>query len=438
MKTKVVLSFFILFAILLSSINAIGKTKDFQPIKSSLDVGEYAVIIEGYDWGAAVSKVILPMEETVTSVEIDDFSVQVERKSECGEITQNASGERTVIYGYVSDDKGNRLEEGVNITLVMSVGPNLPLGSPLQYFRGENCRGTTWIDYEMTITNTSTNQKWDTQAKQIMPIVDDFSLSGSFTYKDITMSYASFIPKTENKKSPLLIWLHGGGEGGSDPTIPLLGNKAANYASDEIQDYFSGAYVLVPQCPTRWMDTGKGSSTSGEENDMYNEPLMALIKEYVAANPGIDANRIYVGGCSNGGYESLKLLLLHPDYFAAGFISSVAYKSAYLTDTQIESIKNVPIWFVHSADDGTTVPEETCLPIYKRLIDSGAKNIHMSFYDHVVDITGFFGGENYNYPGHWSWVYLHANKCKYDFDGTIVKVDGRPATIMEWLAAQKN
>ena len=184
------------------------------------------------------------------------------------------------------------------------------------------------------------------------------------------------------------------------------------------------------------MDTGQGGSTSGQEDDMYYEALLALFENIVSTNPGIDANRIYVGGCSNGGYISLKLILEAPDYFAAGYISSLAYRSAYLTDDQVESIKNVPIWFVQSADDGTTVPEETVIPVYERLIEAGAQNVHFSFYDHVVDITGFYGGENYRYSGHWSWVYLHANKSKYDYDGTPVKLDGRPVTIMEWMAAQ--
>jgi predicted peptidase len=131
-----------------------------------------------------------------------------------------------------------------------------------------------------------------------------------------------------------------------------------------------------------------------------------------------------------------KLLLLHPDYFAAGLISSCSYRPANLTDEQIASLKDVPIWFIHAADDGTTVPEETALPFYKRLKDAGAKNVHLSFYEHVTDVTGFFGGENYLYPGHWSWVYLHANKCRNDFDGSPVKIGGRPVTIMEWTAAQ--
>lgn len=96
-----------------------------------------------------------------------------------------------------------------------------------------------------------------------------------------------------------------------------------------------------------------------------------------------------------------------------------------------------PFGLYRPADDGTTIPEETGLPFYKHLIEAGAENVHMSYYDHVVDITVFYGGENYLYPGHWSWVYLHANKCKYNLDGSPVKINDRPVTIMEWLAAQR-
>ena len=184
------------------------------------------------------------------------------------------------------------------------------------------------------------------------------------------------------------------------------------------------------------MHNREGVMTHGREDDVYNVPLMALIRSFVSSHPGIDTDRIYVGGCSNGGYMALKLLLLHPGYFAAGFISSLAYESRYLSDEQIKSIARIPIWFVQSADDKTTVPEETVLPVYRRLEAAGAGNVHLSFYDHVVDITGLFGGEDHHYNGHWSWIYLHANKCRLDFDGKPVALEGRPVTIMEWLAAQ--
>jgi predicted esterase len=400
--------------------------------------GEYTVVVEGFDWGPGVSKVILSLGESVSSASAHDYTVAVKRSTDCVELAPEESiGERIVLHAYVSDAKGSPRAEGAHVTLVLAVSPEWILSNPLQYTRGGKCRGNNWVDYGLTVTDATGERVWDTEAGRLRPLVDRFDLSGRFVHdEEMTLSYASYAPATANGKAPLLIWLHGGGEGGTDPSIPLLANRAANYASDEIQTIFDGAYVLVPQCPGAWMHNSKGVMTHGAENDIYNGPLMALIRDYVANQPGIDASRIYVGGCSNGGYMALKLMLLHPDYFAAGFISSLAYQSQYISDEQIESVAHLPIWFVHSADDGTTRPEETVLPVYERLKLAGGENVHASYYDHVVDITGFFGGDDYYYNGHWSWVYLHANKCRLDRDGSPVRVAGKPVTIMEWLAAQ--
>ena len=114
----------------------------------------------------------------------------------------------------------------------------------------------------------------------------------------------------------------------------------------------------------------------------------------------------------------------------------MAYQNENITNAQVDKIKDVPIWFVHAKDDGTTIPEKTVVPLYKRLIGAGSKNVHFSFYDHVTDITGFFGGDDYYYNGHWSWIYSHANHASLDFDGKPVMLNNRPVTIMEWLAEQ--
>ena len=399
--------------------------------------GRYTIVVEGYDWGAGVSKVILSMDKPLSSASARDYAVAVKRTTDCGPMTpEQTEGERLVVDAYVSDAKGAKRDEGSYVTLVLGVAPGWVLGSPIQYFRNDKCSGNVWVDYGVTVTDKASGRIWDTGAGRVSPLVDRFDLSGKFVHSGKTFSYASFTPRASRAKSPLLIWLHGGGEGGSDPTIPLLGNRATNYASDAIQAVFDGAYVLVPQCPGAWMHNAAGVMTLGKEDDVYNVPLMALIRDYVARNPGVDQDRIYLGGCSNGGYMTLKLMLLHPEYFAAGFISSLAYQSQYLSDEQIKRVAPLPMWFVHSADDQTTPPAETVLPVYERLRAAGARNVHLSYYDHVVDITGFFGGDDYRYNGHWSWVYLHANLCRRDRDGSPVRVDGRPVSVMEWLSAQ--
>ena len=402
--------------------------------------GKYTLVIEGFDWGAAVSKVILPQPEPISTVNDTDFQVTATRHTDCLDLPANQkAGERRVVFAYVSDEAGNRVGEGDHVTLVLAVGPDLYIGYPLQYLSGEDCRGTKWLDYQLEVKNTATGQIWNQEQSRRFPLIDRFDLTGRFHHveSDIKLRYASFVPKKADTKRPLIIWLHGGGEGGTDTSVPLLANRAANYASDEIQAIFGGAYVLVPQTPGAWMHTAEGKYFRGRENDAYNVPLMALIRDYVARHPQIDTNRIYVGGCSNGGYMSFKLIVLYPDYFAAGFVVALAYRSTDILDDEINAIKNVPIWFVQSADDQVTPANITATPVYERLINAGAKNVHYSLTDHVVDITGFYGGDAYRYNGHLSWIYVHANRSRLDFDGSPVLLDGRPVSIMEWLAGQE-
>lgn len=412
--------------------------KESPEPKTEVFAGNYTVVIEGYDWGPAVSKVVLSMDETIAETKASNFLVQVERRAEGAVLnTADAKGERQVVYAYISDAKGNRVVEGNHVTLVLYVSPEDSLGSPIQYIRVKNRGSNQWIDYKMTITQTPSKKVWDVESGRIVPSIDKFDLTGSYSQNGVSLTYGSFTPKSNNQ-SPLIIWLHGGGEGGTDPSIALIANKAANYASDKIQAIFGGAYVLVPQTPTFWMESDSGAYTRGDTNDIYNEALMGLIKKYVADNPNIDQNRIYIGGCSNGGYMSLKLILLNPDYFAAAFISALAYQEKYITDEQIQSVKNVPIWFVHSKDDQTTVPTETVVPLYHRLMTANAENIHFSFYDHVTDLSGLYGGNEYRFNGHWSWIYSHANHADFDYDGKPVQLDGKRVTIMEWMAEQQN
>ncbi|MEM9836194.1 MAG: prolyl oligopeptidase family serine peptidase [Bacteroidota bacterium] len=393
--------------------------------------GKYTIVVAGYDWGPAVSKVIIGLDKAVAQVDKDDFNVTAERSVE-GDILETDG--RQVIFAYPSNVRGERVDKGSFVTLVLQIGPDESIASPFHFMEGRN----RWIDYHLDVYQASTDQHWTEEAGRMMPQVERFDLTGRFDYQGkFTLPYASFIPENEMGKRPLIIWLHGGGEGGNDPTIPLLANLATNYAAPEIQDYFDGAFVLVPQCPGAWMHNAAGISTWGKENDIYNEGLMALIKDYVAQHPTIDTDRIYVGGCSNGGYMSLKLLMLYPDYFAAAFPSASAYKSEYLTDEALTTIKDIPIWLIHAKDDPVTEAEDTAIPTYERLMALGAKDVHLSLFDHVVDVTGFFGGDNYYYLGHFSWVYSHKNLCRLDYDGKPVLHQGKPVTLMEWLAAQE-
>lgn len=400
--------------------------------------GEYTLIVEGYDWGPGANKVVLSVGKMTSETSANDFSVKVKRSAEGVEMSlAESKGARKVVHAYVSDKNGNFLDQGTFVTLVLLVSPTDPLSSPMKYIFKDGRGTNTWIDYRLTITNSKSKKVWDMENRRIMPQVDKFDLSGTYSENGTDLTYAAYSPTVDAKKVPLIIWLHGGGEGGTDTSVPLMANKATNYASDEIQLIFGGAHVLVPQSPTFWMQSASGQYTRGKENDIYNVALMGLIKKYVSENSNIDEERIYIGGCSNGGYMSLKLIMEHPDYFAAAYISALAFHAKFVTDEQIESIKNIPIWFLHCKDDPVTKPEETVVPLYTRLKSSGAPNVHFSFYDNATDITGLFGGKDFRYNGHFSWIYSHSNHANFGFDDEAVIVEGKPVSIMEWLSLQR-
>ncbi|MFG6115783.1 prolyl oligopeptidase family serine peptidase [Halobacillus sp. MO56] len=396
----------------------------------------YRTVTEVQDWGPVVTKVIIHLGKTipVSSITKKTFNVYVQRFDKRLDTPLLDEGYRPVTKAYVCNEEGlPAAKDEKFICLDMKIGPTDKLGS-VHHFDGE---ANQWIDSHYTITQaediklgneTLSGLVIDTFAGDIKKVVEDFS-TGKFTHHDIALTYADYVPKKNNQKRPLLIWLHGGGEGGTDPTLPLSANKAVSFATEDIQQYFDGAYILVPQAPTRWMDgfTGKADGTS-----IYKEALMALIKAYVSDHPAIDTNRIYIGGASNGGYMTLLMTRDYPGYFAAAFPVCEGLDDSLISETDLKNMIRTPTWFVHAKDDTVLPPKLYTIPTYNRMIEAGADNVLLSLYDDVHDKTGLYKrgeGSPYQYHSHCSWIYLFNNDPS-------TKINGKITTIMEWLASQ--
>ncbi len=399
----------------------------------------YQTVTEIEDWGPAITKVIVDLGRPVpvNSVSPDTFDVHVKISDPRLAKPLLYQGEREITHAYVADKDGNpAVATGKYVVLEMKIGPNVPLSIAMNY-DWQTTGFNNWTDNEYTIKQQEaistpagkiSDLTIDTFSGGVKELVDEFS-TGEATYDDVTLTYADFEPKKDNKKNPLVIWLHGAGEGGTDPTIPISGNKAVNWASDDIQSYFGGAYVLAPQTPTFWMagETGFGDGTS-----KYEGALMSLIEDYVSNNKDIDTDRIYIGGDSNGGYMTMLMIRDYPEYFAAALPTCEALDDNLITDEQIEKMKNVPTWFVTAANDPIVPVNKYTVPTYERLVEAGAPNVHLSLFDNVVDTSGLYKNEDgtpYEYNGHWSWIYVYNN------DVSKV-IDGKEVTVMEWLASQ--
>jgi len=417
------------------------------------------------DWGATTTHLIVDLGNEVRRgrVDADTFGVFVRRSDSRLEQPFLEEGTRNVVDAYISDENGNAVRTGRYATLVMEIGPSISLGNALNYGRDPDVGSNfnAWSQNEYTITQQEPIRGID--GDLIATEMDQYIQSGinqfefdSASYEDeeyglIEMQYAHFTPEEDRDQNPLIIWLHGGGEGGTDPTIPVAANRADAFASDETQAYFDGAYVLVPQAPTRWMH-GPTEQQGGIKEDalsIYTRAVQDLVETFVAEQPDIDTDRIYISGASNGGFLTVRLVLDYPDYYAAALPVCEPLSLDYVSEEELKQIVDLPMWIVTAATDGVVEPEIFPVPLYAKLRRMGANNIHLSILPSVTDMTDTYFSEDgtpHEYNGHWSWIPTYNNHLAYvegsgQLYGPIVqeveRVGGRDVvTVLEWLAAQ--
>jgi len=162
--------------------------------------------------------------------------------------------------------------------------------------------------------------------------------------QNISYQYALHKPNGNDKK-PLLIFLHGSGEKGSDIEKVKVHGPFKYLKANDLD-----AYVLAPQC--------------SENTYWESESLYQLILKICKENKNIDTNRIYLTGLSMGAWGAWNLVFTHPDTFAclvpiAGFVDRIP---------MIENckIKNIPTRIFHGLVDDV-VSVNYSIEIYKKL-----------------------------------------------------------------------
>lgn len=215
-------------------------------------------------------------------------------------------------------------------------------------------------------------------------------------------------------RRPLVVWLHGGGEGASltdgyyDNETTLRANRGAlGFATDEAQEIFGGAYVVAPQSTSAWLEDG----------DRFAPQIRRVIAE-VVRDHDVDTDRIYVAGASNGGYMTIKMEVEYPRLFAAAVpicavVDSFRGQPPVVSEKELRSIRT-PNWLVTSLDDQTVPPQANTVRAAELIPDA-----LVTLYD---DVTW----DGYKFPGHWSWIYVARNDPRKH--GT---------SIWEWMARQR-
>lgn len=190
------------------------------------------------------------------------------------------------------------------------------------------------------------------------------------------LGYVLHIPLNTKEKKPLLIFLHGSGEKGTDIEKVKIHGPFKYLKTHELD-----CYILAPQCP---------------ENEYWNEEVLYSLILKILKENNIDNRRIYLTGLSMGAWGAWNLAFAHPEAFAAlvpiaGFVDRVP---------MIENckIKEIPIRIFHGLLDDV-VNVDYSIAIYKKLKSCNA-DVQLTIFDDA---------------GHNSWLKVYDNPEIYNW-----------------------
>ena len=206
------------------------------------------------------------------------------------------------------------------------------------------------------------------------------ALTSSASIKN-ELNYLLYKPSdydTSGKTYPLVVWLHGGDQGGNDiekvrrSGLPKLieGGKEFPFL------------VFSPQNPS-------------EELLYPIEKVEAALEEVIASNR-VDRSRVYVIGYSRGGFGAWAMAEQFPGRFAAIVPIAGGGNRHYLSRTN----EKAAFWVFHGTDDDV-IPLSDSVVLYERL--KGLKrNVRLSVLE-GVDHSGIEGAA-LNDAKLWDWL----------------------------------
>ena len=194
-------------------------------------------------------------------------------------------------------------------------------------------------------------------------------------YKDEEFHYRLMKPPVVNQdqKYPLVIFLHGAGERGTDNALQLL-YFPTQMAQPRWRDRFP-CYLLAPQCRTdrKWMEVDWTKPVDPELPETQSPQLQAVVQmiERTVKEEQIDVDRVYLTGLSMGGFGSLDMATRRPDLFAA-----VAPICGAADTTKVMVLRNTPMWIAHG-DADMVVPVDRSRSLVKTLRDAGGNPVYV-------------------------------------------------------------
>lgn len=204
-----------------------------------------------------------------------------------------------------------------------------------------------------------------------------------------------------SKSYPLVLFLHGAGERGSD-NFSQLKWGVTHFAEPKMREKYP-AFVVAPQVPKHkhWTSLSSIRDTSSFSAPMPENPTQPMrltieLLEQLQKKYSIDASRLYVTGISMGGFGTFDIIQRYPNKFAAAVPICGGGDP-----TRAFFFNDMPIWVFHGARDTVVSPQ------YSRNIVSAIRVAGGSpGYTEYPD-EGHIGAwvETYSNPHLYKWMF---------------------------------
>lgn len=199
-----------------------------------------------------------------------------------------------------------------------------------------------------------------------------------------TLRYLLHLPQEYDaepeKRWPLMLFLHGAGERGSDLDVAALHGPPK--LADAGREF---PFLLVtPQC-------------AAESQWVAEVTTLAVLLDEVASAYRVDASRVYVTGLSMGGFGTWSLATRYPDRFAA-----IAPICGGLWMQSAAPLRDLPVWTFHGEDDDT-VPVSFTEKIVTELESVGG-DVRFTRYAGVAHDSWT---QTYEQPELYDWLLSH-------------------------------
>ncbi|MGB8852661.1 MAG: PHB depolymerase family esterase [Pirellulales bacterium] len=161
-------------------------------------------------------------------------------------------------------------------------------------------------------------------------------------------------PRIEPGKTyPVVLFLHGAGERGTD-NEQQLAYLPTWLAEPAMQEQYP-CYLVAPQCrpDRRWVEVAWDDVASTPQAPQMTDDLAAAVAalDEVVTTEAADSGRVYLTGLSMGGFGAWDLAARMPERFAA--LLPICGGGDEATAPRLARL---PIWCFHGADDTVVLP----------------------------------------------------------------------------------